>query len=580
MAGGDLDVTQLMTAREVMDHVLACAAVHLSWLEALPQAYLFNVEDGAHTDANAIDELLATQIPLEVENQEVEVGLLPVALDGAGPQNALESALARFPVVTSEEREAKAYKVLCHYFEAGAEMGTDARTPMGERSSDCHQRQRPGQTGTVHVLAGEWPLQQWQLLPICARGSRCLAGGRMVVMQAIRSAGAGAFAGPSLRTHSLHRKLIRCSGEECRHLRPLPGRGDSKTADARDAACSTCRGSLRLLPIAEFAECRAVPQSFCFVLRIVDDLYLRASSVGDSLEFSRSSVGYAVCEEGKLQEASIGSPPSRGGQDTSVTAVSVDSSQLKAFTSAVQSAPGLGQDLQKELLELLGGLPGSASRARMATPATDVHAQLGPLFVPPWAERLQRGAASSVGRKLEAMIHPPAMGGKTAWGVNKETVHHGTDDPEELRKLREAQGSFNSREEERLQRLKAMDRDADSILEARRARKSSFDPMAVQKRGDVDAFRKQQEEALLRMAEMKEQKRLEKKQKKLAEKGEKPKKEKKVKKKKGKKDKKKKDKKKKKEKKKKGKKRKKSSSSSSDSSDSSADSSDSSSSSS
>ena len=148
-AGGDLDVTQLMTAREVMDHVLACAAVHLSWLEALPQAYLFNVEDGAHTDANAIDELLATQIPLEVENQEVEVGLLPVALDGAGPQNALESALARFPVVTSEEREApsgsfvdvvlslcgesdsplkstqrfcqaKAYKVvLCHYFESG-----------------------------------------------------------------------------------------------------------------------------------------------------------------------------------------------------------------------------------------------------------------------------------------------------------------------------------------------------------------------------------------------------------------------------------------------------------------------------
>ena len=99
-------MTQLMTAREVMDHVLACAAVHLSWLEALPQAYLFNVEDGAHTDANAIDELLATQIPLEVENQEVEVGLLPVALDGAGPQNALESALARFPVVTSEEREA------------------------------------------------------------------------------------------------------------------------------------------------------------------------------------------------------------------------------------------------------------------------------------------------------------------------------------------------------------------------------------------------------------------------------------------------------------------------------------------
>mmetsp|Transcript_43258 Transcript_43258/g.100946 ORF Transcript_43258/g.100946 Transcript_43258/m.100946 type:complete len:172 (+) Transcript_43258:113-628(+) len=148
------------------------------------------------------------------------------------------------------------------------------------------------------------------------------------------------------------------------------------------------------------------------------------------------------------------------------------------------------------------------------------------------------------------MIHPPAMGGKTAWGVSRDTIHHGTDDPEEIRQLKEAQGSFNQREEDRLQRLKAMDRDASKILEERRQRKSSFDPTAVPKRGDVDAFRKQQEEALLRMAELKEQKRLERKQKKLAEKGEKPKKEKKLKKekkKKGKKEKKKKDKKKKEE---------------------------------
>ena len=166
-AAGDLDVTQLMTAREVMDHVLACAAVHLSWLEALPHAYLFNVEDGAHADANAIDELLTTQIPLEVENQEVEVGLLPVALGGSnGPQNALESALARFPVATSEDQEVP-FQRFCRcsfavWFRpsarpsrtrwccattssrAGAEMGTDARTPTGQRSSDYHRRQRLG----------------------------------------------------------------------------------------------------------------------------------------------------------------------------------------------------------------------------------------------------------------------------------------------------------------------------------------------------------------------------------------------------------------------------------------------------
>lgn len=169
------------------------------------------------------------------------------------------------------------------------------------------------------------------------------------------------------------------------------------------------------------------------------------------------------------------------------------------------------------------------------------------------------------------MIHPPAMGGKTAWGVSRETVHRGTDDPEEIRMLKEAQGSFNAREEERLKRLHEMDKNAAQILEERRQRKSSFDPMQVSKRGDVDAFRKQQEEALLKMQEMKEQKRNEKRQKKLLEKGEKkPKKEKK--KKKGKKEKKKKDKKDKKEKKKKKKekkkKKKKSSSSSSDSSDS------------
>ncbi|CAE7625589.1 unnamed protein product, partial [Symbiodinium necroappetens] len=518
-AGGDLDVTQLMTAREVMDHVLACAAVHLSWLEALPQAYLFNVEDGAHTDANAIDELLATQIPLEVENQEVEVGLLPVALDGAGPQNALESALARFPVVTSEEREAKAYKVvLCHYFESGwcrngdrctyAHGPEELRLPskaearlqvFGRRkngrdasSSKCRCRRLCRAFSSHAQLAPQAdPLKRPQVRRYWRTDSFLPSLAAISCMLALQTdQHAMAWTSSPLG-----------SGEECRHLRPLPGRGwDLGTADARDAACSTCRGSLRLLPIAEFAECRAVPQSFCFVLRIVD---------GRRLIF-RFFCGRQPRIQPVLRRlCSLRRRKAAGGKHRQPS-----EQRRPRYLGHGGKCGQLSAEGERQLLAMYGV------------------------------------SATTRSRKLEAMIHPPAMGGKTAWGVNKETVHHGTDDPEELRKLREAQGSFNSREEERLQRLKAMDRDADSILEARRARKSSFDPMAVQKRGDVDAFRKQQEEALLRMAEMKEQKRLEKKQKKLAEKGEKPKKEKKVKKKKGKKDKKKKDKKKKKEKKK------------------------------
>jgi len=165
-AAGDLDVTQLMTAREVMDHVLACAAVHLSWLEALPHAYLFNVEDGAHADANAIDELLTTQIPLEVENQEVEVGLLPVALGGSnGPQNALESALARFPVATSEDQEAKPYKVvLCHYFESGW-------CRNGDRCTYAHGPEELRLPSKAE--AGQEPCTYWRASGRCSNGSCC-----------------------------------------------------------------------------------------------------------------------------------------------------------------------------------------------------------------------------------------------------------------------------------------------------------------------------------------------------------------------------------------------------------------------
>eukprot|EP00913_Durusdinium_trenchii_P028671 g26887.t1 len=170
---------------------------------------------------------------------------------------------------------------------------------------------------------------------------------------------------------------------------------------------------------------------------------------------------------------------------------------------------------------------------------------------------------------------PTAVQGKTAWGVSRETVHRGTDDPEEIRKLKEAQGSFNAREEERLKRLHEMDtgppvpsfrRDLGRAAAAQELLRShAGDEERRCGRASSEAFRKQQEEALLKMQEIKEQKQAEKRQKKLLEKGEKkPKKEKKKKGKKDKKDKKKKKEKDKKKKKKQKKKKRKKSSSSSD----------------
>mmetsp|Transcript_12845 Transcript_12845/g.22995 ORF Transcript_12845/g.22995 Transcript_12845/m.22995 type:complete len:180 (+) Transcript_12845:68-607(+) len=175
-----------------------------------------------------------------------------------------------------------------------------------------------------------------------------------------------------------------------------------------------------------------------------------------------------------------------------------------------------------------------------------------------------------------AINHPPAAGGKTAWGV-KEFESNPGDDPAEIRKLKALQGEFSNRESDRLNRLKEMDKDAVTIMEERRARKAAFDPMNVDKRGDVEAFKKRQLEAFAKMEEMKETKRVTSKAARIAARGEdweappktKLKKQKEKDKKKKEKEKKKKDKKDKKKKKKEKKKKKKSSSSSDGSSSSS-----------
>ncbi|CAK0875207.1 unnamed protein product [Prorocentrum cordatum] len=94
-------------------------------------------------------------------------------------------------------------------------------------------------------------------------------------------------------------------------------------------------------------------------------------------------------------------------------------------------------------------------------------------------------------------VHPPAMGGKTAWGVG-EVTSRPTDDPTEILRAKQAQADFEAREEARLQRLKAMEREASNIAETRAARRQAFQPEMTK---GVDEFKKRQDEILKRMEE-------------------------------------------------------------------------------
>lgn len=108
-------------------------------------------------------------------------------------------------------------------------------------------------------------------------------------------------------------------------------------------------------------------------------------------------------------------------------------------------------------------------------------------------------------------LHPPAMGGKTAWGVS-EVFSRPADDPEELVKAKKAQADFQDREQARLNRLKEMDKKALDILEERRARRNDFELAKT----NNDEFKKRQAEILQKMQEAKLQKKMEKKKRKEA----------------------------------------------------------------
>lgn len=104
-----------------------------------------------------------------------------------------------------------------------------------------------------------------------------------------------------------------------------------------------------------------------------------------------------------------------------------------------------------------------------------------------------------------AMNHPPAMGGRTAWGVSELLTSKANDDPAEMLKIKAAAADFQAREEARLQRLKSMQHMAGDIMQERQARRQGFDMKADTNDGD---YKKTLDENFRKMQEAKEEKRL------------------------------------------------------------------------
>merc|ERR1712217_924132 len=101
-------------------------------------------------------------------------------------------------------------------------------------------------------------------------------------------------------------------------------------------------------------------------------------------------------------------------------------------------------------------------------------------------------------------LHPPAMGGKTAWGV-QNVISCATDAPEHLMRMQRAQKSFQEREENRLRKLAEMDGAASSVLEDRKARRAGFEMGMIK---GVEENKKRQDEIFKKMQEEREKKRL------------------------------------------------------------------------
>lgn len=98
------------------------------------------------------------------------------------------------------------------------------------------------------------------------------------------------------------------------------------------------------------------------------------------------------------------------------------------------------------------------------------------------------------------MIHPPAAGGKTAWGVKQDLVSVAMDQ-DALAAAKNSQADFDRRESDRLQRLKAMDSSGMALAEERRAQKNSFQMHAMPQ--GAEDFKKRQAEILKKMQDAK-----------------------------------------------------------------------------
>lgn len=103
--------------------------------------------------------------------------------------------------------------------------------------------------------------------------------------------------------------------------------------------------------------------------------------------------------------------------------------------------------------------------------------------------------------------HPPAAGGKTAWGVGDLITKTG-EDVEELQRRKKGAQEFNDREQKRLHSLKDMDSLAADIQESRRERARNWE-MSLTTKG-ADDFKSKQLEILRKLEENKAQRKLEK----------------------------------------------------------------------
>lgn len=108
-----------------------------------------------------------------------------------------------------------------------------------------------------------------------------------------------------------------------------------------------------------------------------------------------------------------------------------------------------------------------------------------------------------------AALHPPAAGGKTAWGVG-DMISKTGEDSAELKQKRKAAAEFNDREQARLHNLKEMDKNGQDILESRRARKQQFEQGLIH---GADDFKSRQLEILAKLEQNKNERKLARKEK-------------------------------------------------------------------